>query len=148
MRSAGHAILDNQRPHPVAVTPHDSVRRAVRLCLIRKECGVNAAKHDPRAPFASQTADLVSPPRVAGVNTDPDYVACVNGFESDRIQGLVDEVWIAPPLSSCCRQHIEPPWRDDRDAKGEVAGIDQMDLRNSVHVKARHAALKRSTSPW
>src|SRR4051794_21359967 len=88
------AVVDDLRPHEIAIPFDDGVRSAVLERLLGKERGVNAAEDDPRAALARQPSDFVAAPRVAGVDADADHVAAGDRVELDPIECLVNEMWI------------------------------------------------------
>ena len=103
--------------------------RAAFASFLRKERGVNAAEYDPGAAFARQPPDRVSAQRIAGVNPDADDIPRSEVRRIDVLKRFVNQVWIAPARPGRGGQDVQPPRRDDGDAKREVAWIDQMNAR-------------------
>ena len=63
--------------------------------LFRKQRGVNAAVHNPRAAGARHAAYLVATQRVAGVHADAHNVAGLNALRNNLLQRLIDQNGIA-----------------------------------------------------
>jgi len=60
------------------------------------------------------------------VNANANNVIGRNACEIKRLQCLIDNDRIAENGRSSGSEHIEPPWRDDADAEGFVARIDEI----------------------
>jgi len=61
-----------------------------------KQCGVNAAEHDPRAAFARQASDLVPAQRIARMNANAYHVTARNRGGIDLVQRFINEMRITP----------------------------------------------------
>ena len=131
-------MLEDQRPDHVAVAANDGVRAAELVRLVGVQGGVDATEHDLRPSRARRRPDLVAAKRVAGVNPDADDVAGLDLLEIQRLQGLIDDLWLA--ILRRCRpgQHEEPARCDDPDAEGQMARVHEMD---------GHKVLSFSSSP-
>ena len=110
--------------------------RAVFVRLVGKQRRVDPAEHDPRAEFLGLSADLITAPRIPGMNTDADDVAGCDGGEVDLIERFIDQARITPFGPRCRGQHVQPPRRDDRHAERDVTRIDQMYFRAHSHLSA------------
>ena len=102
------------------------MRPTERRGLFREQRRMDAAKDDPRTTFARETADLVAAQRIAGMNPDADDVARMDGRGIQHFQGFVRDEGIAILTRCRGREHVEPPWGNDTDAKRQVAWVDQM----------------------
>jgi hypothetical protein len=110
--------------------------------FVRKQRGVNAAIDDPGAAGARHAADRVSAQGIAGVDADADDVAGLNGLGHNLLERLIDEDGISDGTRCGGCKHEEPTRRDDRGAKGIVAGIDEM----NAHAVQPFAVLVRLAS--
>src|SRR5262249_18497612 len=77
LRAPRQAVGDHALPHKVGVALHDRMGTALRMGFFWKERRMNAAEHDPGAPLAELTSNLVPAPGVPRVNPDSDDVAAV-----------------------------------------------------------------------
>ena len=123
---AGEAIGDDLGPGQIAVAFDDGVGFAALEGFVGKERGVNSAIDDPGAAGAGHAADGVAAQGIAGVDADADDVAGLNGLGHNLLERFIDENGIADRSGRGGGEHEEPAGRDDRGAKGIVAGIDQM----------------------
>ena len=66
------------------------------------------------------------------MNPDADDVAGVHVTGVERLEGLIGDARAAVRGRCRCCQDEQPTRRDDADAEGEVAGIDQMNRGHLV----------------
>ncbi len=126
---AGEAIGDDLCPGEIAVAFDDGVCFAALERFLRKQRGVNSAVDDPGAAGARHAADRVAAQGVAGVDADADDVAGLNGLGHNLLERFIDENGISDDGGRGGGKHEEPARRDDRGAKGIVAGIDEMNAQ-------------------
>jgi hypothetical protein len=127
LRLAGDDIVDRRGPHAIAIALDDRRCGAVLEHLVGIERGVDAAIDDMRAARFRGTANFVAPQAVQRMNAYPDHVARADRVEVELFERLVDDVRVAVLLGRGGRQNIEPARRYDRNAKGHVTWIDEMD---------------------
>jgi hypothetical protein len=128
-------VLDDRRPHDIAVAANDGVRLALLARLFWKQRGVNAAEDNPRAACAGESSDRIAAQRIARMDADADDVAGCERRGIDVLQRFVNHNRIAPARAGCRSQHIQPPRRDDRHAKRSIARIDEVHAgRGHRHV--------------
>jgi hypothetical protein len=128
------AVAHDLLPDEIAVAFDHGMRRAVRVCFLRKQRGVNPAVDDPGTALARQLPYFVSAARIAGMNSDAHDVAWLDGGGIDRIERFVNDDRVAPFSTGGGGQHIQPSRCDDRHAKRYMARIEQVDA--STHSSA------------
>jgi hypothetical protein len=67
------------------------------------------------------------------MNADADDVALPHSCRIQRVQRLVDQMGITPPRPRRGRQHIQPARREEGDAEGHVAGVNEVNPRAYRH---------------
>src|SRR6185369_3102702 len=75
-------------------------------------------------------AEVIASQRVAGMNADADDVARGDRRDVERLERLVHDLRVAPPLAGGGGQDVQPARRDHRDAEGLRTGVDEMDSRH------------------
>jgi hypothetical protein len=124
---AAEAAGDGLAPGDVAISGDYDVGVAAFEGFFREERGVDATVDDPGSAFTGYAAYFIATEGVAGVDTDADDVAGLDGFGEDLLEGLVDEDGIACGRRCGCCKDEEPTRSDDCCPKGIVAGIYEMD---------------------
>src|SRR5262245_29300427 len=87
---------------------------------------MNATEDDECASRTGEAANRVSSESVASVNAYADDIARSDLIRIKRFQRLIDDDGRAEAGGRRCRQHVQPPGRDDGRPEGQIAGIDQM----------------------
>ena len=82
-----------------------------------------------RPGLPGRPADLVAAQRIAGMDADADDVAGVEGAEIERLERFVGDDRVAELARGRGGDDVEPARRDDADAEGDVARIDEMHLQ-------------------
>jgi hypothetical protein len=94
---------------------------------------VNSAIDDPGAAGTRHAADGVTAQSIAGVHADADDVAGLDRLGHNLLEGFIDENGISDCGGCGGGEDEEPARRDDRGAKGIVAGIDEMNAHADQH---------------
>ena len=97
--------------------------------FLGKERGVDAAIDDAGSALAGKLPYLVAAQRVAGVDPDTDYIACLDRLRIQLLQSFVNDVRIAEVTGCGGCQHVEPARGYHTDSKGRITRIDEMDLQ-------------------
>ena len=75
------------------------MRPSLLTGLVREERRVNAAKDHPRPTRASHLANRIAAQRIPSMNADAHDIAASNVERVNRIQCLIDDVGVTPPLT-------------------------------------------------
>ena len=120
------AIFQNTCPGPIAIAFYYGVRASEFVRLVRKQGCMNSTVDHECPSLASQPADFIAAQCVAGVNSNSNNVAGRNGCDIQLLQCFINDYGIAEAGGGRSGEHIEPPRRDDADAEGFVARIDEI----------------------
>ena len=123
------AVVDDRRPHEVAVTAHHRSRAAEFERLLGEQGRVDAAEHHVGPALTREAAHLVPSQGVAGVDADADDVAGGDCRRIEQLEGFVAQDGVAPLVRCRGCEYEEPPRRDDGDAERHVAGVHEMDAQ-------------------
>jgi hypothetical protein len=87
---------------------------------------MDPAEHDPRPALARQTPYLVSAQRIARVNPDSDHVPGLDRQRIEHFERLVTDDRVSELGGGGASENVQPPRGDNANAKGQMAGINQM----------------------
>src|SRR4051812_47173427 len=93
--SAGLAVLDHAGPDLVAIALDHRVSSAKLMRFLREESRMDAAEDDARPALTGQVSYFVAAQGVAGMDSDADHIAGLDGFRIELRQGFVDNDRIA-----------------------------------------------------
>ena len=124
-RSLG-AIRQYPGPDHISIALDYRVSATQFVGFVGIEGGVNASEHHVGAALAGHFPDFVAAERVGGVDADADNIAGLNLIRVYRLQGLVDQAGIAKARRCRRCKHIQPARGNDRGAKRNFTGIDEV----------------------
>src|SRR5262245_9203052 len=108
------------------------MRAAALAHFFGRERRMNPVGDDVGTSRAAAVAEAIAAQRIGRVDANADNVTVLKAGGVERFERFSDDERRAIALGRRGREDVEPPWRNHRRAKGQVARIDQMDAQSWV----------------